>query len=86
MPDPEKTVIPAPPKTVIPANAGIQVIPVMGFQGSQPYKLDSGVRRNDGLVDSGLHQYGGLMDSALRRSDAHIVQRYKTLISHELPP
>jgi hypothetical protein len=33
---------------VIPANAGIQVVDLIDFQGSQPYQLDSGLRRNDG--------------------------------------
>ena len=61
MPAIGKAVISANPQSVIPANAGIQVIPVMGFQGSQLYELDSGVRRNDDLTDSGLHRYDGSM-------------------------
>ncbi len=36
--------------TVIPAQAGIQIVHLIEFQGRQSYELDSGLRRNDGLL------------------------------------
>jgi hypothetical protein len=37
-------------QTVIPAQAGIQVVYPIGFEGSQFNELDSRLRGNDGLV------------------------------------
>jgi hypothetical protein len=39
---------------VIPVNAGIQVVDLIDFQGGKPYELDSGLRRNDGLLIVGI--------------------------------
>jgi len=38
---------------VIPAQAGIQVVHLIDFQGNQPYELDSRLRGNDGYIGRG---------------------------------